>query len=231
MNRSFYISVTVVALIIGIMLAVQFRTNRFIEQGVPSDRAQELTAELHQLDKDIDKLENEVYDLEYKLTQARKGQSQAVAAIGDELEKARIYAGFVPLKGPGVEIILNNPPLEKNMGILSDIQDIDILGLVNELRVADAEAISVDGQRIISTSEIRLAGQFINVNLTRLTPPYHVLAIGDGERLKSALEIPNGQVEHLRDLGIQVDIQTRELIEIPAYTGSLKLNFAKTTKG
>ncbi len=231
MKRSFYFSVTVVALVIGIMLAVQFRTNRYIEQGVPSDRAQELTSELSQLEKDIDKLEADVNDLEVKLEQARKGQSQAMQAINDELEKTKYFAGFVPVKGPGVEVLLNNPPREKSVGALSNIRDEDILRLVNELRAAGAEALSVNGQRIIATSEIRLAGSFINVNLTRLAPPYRVLALGDREKLKSALEIPGGLAEYLRELGIQIDVHTRELLVIPAYTGTLELNFAKASKG
>ncbi|KJS14729.1 MAG: hypothetical protein VR69_16660 [Peptococcaceae bacterium BRH_c4b] len=217
-----------VALVVGLMLAVQFRTNRFIEQGVPSDRAQELTTELRQSDKDIEKLENEVNDLDYKLAQARKGQGQAADAIKSELEKARFYAGFVAVKGPGVEVVLITPPGNEGVDSLSSIQDVDILRLVNELRAAGAEAMSVNGQRIIATSEIRLAGKFINVNLTRLSPPYRVLALGDQERLQSALEIPDGLVETLRSLGIIIEIKPRESLVIPAYTGRPNINYART---
>lgn len=228
MKKSFYYSVTLVALVVGLMLAVQFRTNRFIEQGVPSDRAQELTTELRQSDKDIEKLENEVNDLDYKLAQARKGQGQAADAIKSELEKARFYAGFVAVKGPGVEVVLITPPGNEGVDSLSSIQDVDILRLVNELRAAGAEAMSVNGQRIIATSEIRLAGKFINVNLTRLSPPYRVLALGDQERLQSALEIPDGLVETLRSLGIIIEIKPRESLVIPAYTGRPNINYART---
>jgi len=227
-KKSFYYSVTLVALVVGLMLAVQFRTNRFIEQGVPSDRAQELTTELRQSDKDIEKLENEVNDLDYKLAQARKGQGQAADAIKSELEKARFYAGFVAVKGPGVEVVLITPPGNEGVDSLSSIQDVDILRLVNELRAAGAEAMSVNGQRIIATSEIRLAGKFINVNLTRLSPPYRVLALGDQERLQSALEIPDGLVETLRSLGIIIEIKPRESLVIPAYTGRPNINYART---
>ena len=229
MKKSFYYSITLVALVVGLMLAVQFRTNRYIEQGVPSDRAQELTAELRQSDKDIDKLEKEVRDLEYKLAQAHKGQSQAAGAIRDELEKARFYAGFVAVKGPGVEVVLNTPPRDKGAGSLSNIQDVDILRLINELRVAGSEAMSINGQRIISTSEVRLAGSFINVNLTRLAPPYRVLALGDRESLKSALEIPGGLVEYLRGLSIMIEIEPRESLVIPAYTGRPDINYSRTS--
>lgn len=229
MKKSFYFSIALVALVVGIMLAVQFRTNRYIEQGVPSDRAQELTVELRQWDKDIDKLENEVNDLEFKLEQARKGQGQAATAIRDELDKARFYAGFVAVKGAGIEVVLNTPPGDKGVGSLSGIQDVDILRLINELRAAGAEAMSVNGQRIISTSEIRLAGEFINVNLTRLTPPYRVLAMGDRENLKNALEIPGGLVEYLRDLGIMIEIELQESLVIPAYAGRPDIKYSRTS--
>jgi uncharacterized protein YlxW (UPF0749 family) len=228
-KKSFYYSITLVALVVGIMLAIQFRTNRYIEQGVPSDRAQELTAELRQLEKDINKLEDEVGDLDYKLGQAHKGQSQAAAAIRDELEKARFYAGFVAVEGAGVEVVLHTPTGDKEAGSVFGVQDVDILRLINELRAAGAEAMSVNGQRIISTSEIRLAGDFINVNLTRLVPPYRILALGDQDGLKSALEISGGLVEYLRSLNIAIEIKPLDSLMIPAYSGRPVVKYSRTS--
>lgn len=226
MKKSLYASIAVVALVIGMLLAFQFRTNRYIEQGVPADRAQELVVELRQLDRDIAKLKAEINDLEAKLEQADKGQSQAVRAIQDELDKARLFAGFVTVAGSGVEITLDNPPGGKEDNTLFTIRDEDLLRLTNELKTAGAEAMSINGQRIISTSEIRLAGSFINVNLNRVVPPYHVLAVGNPEKLRSALEISGGLAEYLRDLGIQVKVKTHERVIVPGYTGGVAIKYA-----
>lgn len=227
MKKSLYASIAVVALVIGILLAFQFRTNRYIEQGVPADRAQELVVELRQLDQDIAKLKVEINDLETKLEQADKGQSQATSAIKDELDKVRLSAGFVTVAGPGVEVTLDNPAEGKRNSTLFIIRDEDLLRLVNELRAAGAEAMSINGERIISTSEIRLAGSFINVNLNRVVPPYHVLAVGNPEKLRSALEISGGLAEYLRDLGIQVRVQTHGLVTVPGYAGEINIKYAK----
>ncbi len=224
-NVYFYAALFVVTLVVGLLLAVQFRNTHHQTQNIPSDRVQELTQELNQLDKDIDKLDAEIADLEFKLEQAHKGQNEAMVALQDELTKTKLYAGYTAVQGPGVEIIL---PMEEKNGFLtglSEAQD-EILRLINELRIAGAEAISINGQRIISTSEVRVAGDFINVNLTRLSPPYHILALGN-KKMKNTLEIPNGYIMYLRDLGVDVQIEEKELLQIPAYIGIPHNEFAR----
>jgi len=225
-----YISVTFVALVTGLLLTFQFRVSSRIEQGVPAGRAQELTAELHQLDAEKSRLQSEVGDLEAKLSQATRGQQQAQAAMKGELEKAKIAAGLTAVSGPGIEIILDNPPLLRQSGrpaSLFVIRDEDLLRIVNELRAAGAEAISINGQRIVAASEIRFAAPFININLARVVPPYHVLAIGRADTLQAALSIPGGVAETLKDLGVRVDIQPHDKLTVPAYTGARQHTYAK----
>ncbi len=230
MNRSMYLSIGIVTMILGVMLAVQFRTNRYIEQSVPADRAQELQVELSKLEKDNRKLDREIEDLMYKLEQAQKGQLQAQAAIEDELKKARIHAGLVTVSGPGIEVVMDNPPSQSRRNHVFIIRDEDLLRMVNELRGAGAEAISINGQRMISTSEIRQAGSFININLERTEPPFHILAIGSPEKLKSALEISGGLIDYFKDLGIVVKIQSHSSVTVPAYNRSLQFNYAKAVR-
>jgi uncharacterized protein YlxW (UPF0749 family) len=230
MNKSMYLSIGIITMILGIMLAVQFRTNRFIEQGVPADRAQELQVELSKLDKDIRKLDREIEDLTYKLDQAKKGQIQAQAAVEDELKKARINAGLVTVTGPGIEVIMDNPPNQSRRNNVFIIRDEDLLRVVNELKGAGAEAISINGQRMISTSEIRQAGSFININLERVEPPFQILAIGSPDKLKSALEISGGQVDYFRELGITVKIQLQSNLTVPAYNKGLQHNYVKAVR-
>ncbi|MCL6610778.1 MAG: DUF881 domain-containing protein [Peptococcaceae bacterium] len=227
MNKSMYLSIGVITMILGVMLAVQFRTNRFIEQSVPADRAQELQVEYSKLEKDIRKFDREIEDLTYKLEQAKKGQMQAREAIQDELKKARINAGLVTVSGPGIEVVMDNPPSQSRRNSIFIIRDVDLLRVVNELWGAGAEAVSINGQRMISTSEIRQAGSFININLERIEPPFQILAIGSPEKLKSALEISGGLADYFKDLGIVVKIQSHSSLTVPAYSKSLQFNYAK----
>lgn len=226
-KKSMYLSIGIITMILGVMLAIQFKTNRFIQQGVTADRAQEIVAELSRLEKDNNKFDREIEDLSYKLEQARKGQGQAKNAILDELNKSRMMAGLTAVTGPGIEVVLDDPPAPS--GIF--IRDEYLLKIANELKGAGAEAISVNGHRLISMSEIRLAGSFININLERTEPPFHILAIGNPEKLKSSLEISGGLVDYFRDLGIVVKTQTHTNITVPGYSKELQHNYAKAVKG
>jgi len=140
--------------------------------------------------------------------------------LRDELSKVRMSAGLITVTGPGVEVVLDNPKHETEPGMppeLFIIRDEDLLKVVNELWGAGAEAISINGQRIIATSEIRLAAPFININTRRVVPPYQVLAIGDPDTLMSSLELPGGLAEYLRSLGIDITVEKHDDLTIPAY--------------
>jgi len=227
LKKSVYLSVVTVSLVFGLLIAFQFRTSSSISGGVPVDRFQELTIEKKQVELDNAHLEQEATDLAAKIDEARKGRSQASDVLGSELSKIRMYAGLTQLTGPGVEVIMENPPEKDGSPSFYSIRDEDILKVINDLRGAGAEAMSINGQRILSTSEIRLAGNHINVNLVRLSAPYRILAIGKPGTLKSSLEIKGGLVEYLSANGITVAVQEWEKINIPAYDGSLRFDYAK----
>ena len=233
MNKTRYISIAVVSVVLGLMLAMQFRSTiagQNQNAGVPFDRAQELTVEIKQLEKEKDVLQLESDDLTYKLNQAKKGQAQAVQAINSELNKVRMMAGMLPVKGTGVEVVLDNRSNTDGRGPeenLFAVRDDDILKVFNELRSAGAEAISINGVRVVATSEVRLAGSLININLTRVLPPYRIEAIGDQNTLKSSLEISGGVVEYLKGMEIKVSVEKKKEISIPAYSGRHRFDYAK----
>jgi uncharacterized protein YlxW (UPF0749 family) len=214
-----------VAVFIGLMIAMQFRTNNSVEQAVPVDRLQELTIEKKQVERDLEQLKEEFADLQIKLEEAGKSHTAATGALESELFKNKLYGGLVPVEGQGVEVLLDNQE-----GSFYNIKDDDLLKLLNDLRGAGAEAIAVNDQRILATTEVRLAGSHINVNLTRLSPPYKVVAIGPSGTLKSSLEIRGGLTEYLSDLGVSVTVESKDRVLVPAYTGSLRFDYAKHTQ-
>ncbi len=216
-----YVSIMLVAVILGLMLAVQFRViNR--PAGITTDRAQDMVDELKQIDREKEALIKEISDLTYKLDQVNRGKNEALNALKGELEKARMMAGLVTVTGPGIEVVLDNPGegelgrIHRGVYILAE----DLLKVVNELWGSGAEAISINGQRIIATTEIRLAGDFININTQRVVPPYQVLAIGDPDALAGTLELPGGLVEYLRELDIEVTVEKHQKLTIPAFSGN-----------
>jgi len=216
-------------MIMGLITAFQFRTIG-VDRSVPYDRIQELTMEKKRLEEDLGRLQEKAADLMVKIEEAGKGSKEASAALEEELAEVELYAGLVPVSGTGVEIVLENPAGPAGpagFGGGYTIKDDDILKVINELRSAGADALAINGQRIMATSEVRMAGHHINVNLTRLSPPYIITAVGNAAALKSSLEIKGGLAEYLNDLGITVTIHTGDKVLVPAYNGTLRFDYAR----
>lgn len=223
MSRSIYLSITLVAVFLGLIMAFQFRTTSAVDKGVPFNREQELVMDKKQLEKDLSQLREEAADLSAKLDEAGKGNQ--IFALESELAKQKLYAGLVPLSGPGVEITLDG--YEHARVTPTPVHDDDLLKVVNDLRGAGAEAVAINDQRIVATSEIRLAGNHINVNMVRLSPPYRVTAIGNAATLKSSMEIRGGLVEILSDRGISVVVKEQDNVSIPALNSIPTFDHAK----
>jgi len=233
---SFVVSFVIVGMMLGLLLGLHDKNDEFLENKDVPGRPHALAAELAQLETDYQNLLAEAQDLEKKLKQIEKGKWEAYEALQDELEKVKFAAGLMPVSGKGVEVIMQNMPegeLDDHLGFDSSLFSIkyeDILKVVNELYAAGAVAISINDQRLIVTSEIRNAGRFIIVNSRRITPPYVIKAVGDPERLESGLKIKGGLVEALREWGIEIIVEPKEEVIVPAYDGGIEIRYAKPVK-
>ena len=92
----------------------------------------------------------------------------------------------------------------------------DILRLVNDLKIAGAEAISINGQRLLSNSEINCAGHTIRINNQFLLSPCYK-AIGNPKVLEAALVAPGSYGELLKQYGIYIKVDTSMNVQIPRY--------------
>jgi uncharacterized protein YlxW (UPF0749 family) len=102
--------------------------------------------------------------------------------------------------------------------------------LVNELNAAGAEAISINGQRVISSTEIRQAGTHININTVEFAPPFEVKAIGDPKTLEGAVMMRGGIIEDIQNSEIAVTVTQEQNIKIAKYNGVIEKKFAKVVK-
>ena len=142
--------------------------------------------------------------------------------------------GYTKISGKGIIIKLRDGNDSKN-NIKQDISqlivhDSDIISIVNILRNAGAEAISVNDQRIVTTSPISCIGTVIKINEEKVGSPYMISAIGNQEYLESALTMPGGIIELLEQYGIDISVEKGNNIEIPAYLSSSKMEYAKVEK-
>ena len=169
---------------------------------------------------------------EYKL----RIEHQLVAMPGQtikDIENIKMGAGVLAMQGPGISIVIDDSKKQSKTGEnlnLYLIHDDDILKVINELRAAGAEGISINEQRLIATSEIRCAGPTLSVNNTRYSPPYEIKAIGDSQTLENALKMRGGVVETLQFWGIQITIKTENNVILPAYKSQFRFEHSKPIK-
>ncbi|MDN5344294.1 MAG: hypothetical protein PWQ18_405, partial [Clostridia bacterium] len=109
------------------------------------------------------------------------------------------------------------------------IHDKNVLYLVNELRAAGAEAIAVNGQRIVTNSDIRCVGTVIMVNSTRLAPPYEVQAIGNPDTLLAAVE-KSVDFSLLKSRDFPVKVAKSPNLTLPAYKGGFPQDYVRLPK-
>lgn len=209
-------SITFVCVIFGFVLAIEFRQPQ-VSKEAPSQQIEELSARLAALE-------------ELQVQAASPEIPQSAKKIIAEL---KLQAGLVPLEGQGVIVRME----DSNSKVRADenpnlyvIHDDDILRVINELRAAGAEAISINGQRLIATSEIRCAGPTLSVNNVRSAPPYEISAIGDKKSLENSIKMRGGVEETLKVWGIRLEIESADDVYVPAYTGAFRHVYANVAE-
>ncbi|PKM85095.1 MAG: hypothetical protein CVU86_03650 [Firmicutes bacterium HGW-Firmicutes-11] len=132
----------------------------------------------------------------------------------------RLASGSVDMVGAGVEIVIDDGTRvleywENPNDIL--VHDTDLLLIINELKASGAEAISVNGQRIVDGSSISCSGYTVRINGQFYARPFVVRAIGDGSRMSAALIGPGGYGTLLKDWGLVFRVTLKDDIRIPRY--------------
>ena len=229
------LAVVVVCAIVGFLLAAQLRTVQLtgaadqataVRLETLQDLYNELTAQRDGLAEQVNQLQGE---LALYRDQAASGQAGS-EALRAELDQLEITAGLTDVEGPGVTVILEDSASANLTGDEADylIHDSDLLSVINELRSAGAEAISLNGERILATSEVRCTGAVVTVNGRRYAAPYIIFAIGDPDTLYSALTMRSGVADVLSQWGITVKVTASDLLLIPKYNGSVDYQYAHT---
>ena len=229
------ISVALVCCILGFMLTYQFRVLMKQDNtlNLNNQNSSDVTVEIEQYKKEKAALEAKVNDLQNKVKgyeDAAASKSDSTKNLLDELESSRILIGEVDVKGQGVVIYLNpNSNLFGN-SVNNHITDKDLVYLVNELRFAGAEAISINDIRIVSRTGIRTAGNYILINDEKISPSKRIViqAIGDKSLLYSAMSFP----EVFSDLKAICDVkfEKSDSITIKKYNKPYKFEYAEPVK-
>lgn len=225
----FYIILGVVCFILTMVIFLQFKT---ISQtdiiSIESMREEELKQELStyktKYDEVVTKLEeNNKKILEYE--KSLSSEEEATNLINKELEESNDLIGKNSVQGEGIIITLTDT---KDSKITAN----DLLTLMNELKQAGAEAISINDQRIVyNTYIVDINYTYISVNGKRIVSPYVVKAIGNTTYLESALSQKQyGYIDKMLAAKKSVVLERQSLIDIANYTGDLSFEYVKEEK-
>lgn len=199
-----------------------------------ADRRLQLTELIDRESDDAESRERDAAELRAEVdamaeAAALEDSRVAQAAAGAELELA---AGLVPVTGPAVTVSLDDAPRREGRPTLSDdpddlvVHQQDVQAVVNALWSGGAEAMTLMGQRIVSTSAVRCVGNTVILHGQVYGPPFVITAIGDPDALRDALDEDPGVAffrTYVDRFGLGYDVRTARSVTLPAYDGPLEL--------
>ena len=212
-------------ILFGLLTTVQFRSILKNSRNKPS-LAYEIELIKKELDSEIaagNELREEIEFNTKKKESILKTYSSGnnYGQLTDQWETAKLYAGLSDVTGDGVILTLNDATEKNPFSVsLSLLHSEDVFEIINELKKGGAQAISVNNERILPTSEVVCAGPTIRVNRNRYAVPFEIKAIGDPKRLYSTF-YDSTIYTSLSWLGIRVDIKEAKNIVIPKYNGNI----------
>ena len=217
----------VVLLLLGFLVSAAFVQQRIRERELP-ERTEALRALVAQRQGAIQRLLAQARRLDAELRQVEDDVGRGSAELREllaEVDRLRAGAGLAALRGPGVVVTMEDsrraPATRADQADLR-IQDVDLQLLVNELWRAGAEAVAVNGRRVVSTTAIREAGGAILVNYGPVVSPYRVVALGRADTLArrlSASETSRRFQVWTQVYGLSFDVATVSTLRVPALPG------------
>lgn len=188
-----------------------------------SAAAEELTADAEALRHQIDQLSASVDD-------------ESLDALTEQVETLRAVSGLSELQGPGVEIVLDDAPYDQEVPPGRTANDLvvhqqDLQAVLNVLWVGGAEGVTLQGQRIVTTTGIKCVGNTVLLHGVPYSPPYVFVAVGDVDRITNAvnsseyIEIYKQYTAPPINIGWSFDVLPE--VTLPAYDGPLELEYAE----
>lgn len=225
-------------LCVGLLGTWQLRAERSIRAAlrIPSQRLEELTFLLQEQARQREELESHIAALRERLSRTEEVATRdrgALQALQRRLEALRLAAGVEPLRGPGVVVELRDSPKPLAEGEdpnLVLVHYTDVQAVVATLWGAGAEAVAVNGERVVSTTGLTCVGTTILCNARRLAPPYVIVALGNPRALAAALEAEDSPLTALRAFGLPVRVATGQDLRVPAYRGGFQFRFAQVDR-
>ncbi|MFF1598550.1 DUF881 domain-containing protein [Streptomyces mirabilis] len=209
---------------LGFGLAVQVASNSDSGSALRGARQEDLVRILDELDNRTQRLEDEKQGLEDQRTELENSSNQAAEARKQTAEKEKqlgILAGTVAAQGPGITLTINDTKGTVKADMLLDA--------IQELRAAGAEAIEVNGVRVVASTYLADSGKGVSVDGNKITQPYRFKVIGKPQDLEPALNIPGGVVQTLEKEQATVTVERATKIIVDALRAAKQPDYARSS--
>ena len=218
-NITMIISIGCVSLILTMLMFTQFKTVDETDiVAIETMRETELRAELANWKEKYEEIDLELQEREKRIADYKEelsNDADSSILLSNEVKEAETYLGYTDVHGQGIKITLTGYDIH-------DVKYDHILELINELKNAGAEAISINDERVISTSYITVVeGNTLLIDEKRIAGPYEIKAIGDKKYLESMLTIKGGYIDQVK-MYVQVDYTLEDNIIVPGYNREIK---------
>ena len=173
-----------------------------------------------------------------------KGVDDAqVTELQRQVDALRGPAGFEEVRGPAITVVLSDAPEEEIDRAVEEgevtadqlvVHQQDIQAVVNALWSGGAEAMTLQKQRVISTTGIKCVGNTVVLHGVPYAPPYEITAIGDLDALRTALDSSDyiaGYKTYVDAHNLGYEVSTDDDVTMPAYAGSSDLRYATGRAG
>jgi len=212
------VALAVVCLVFGMALMVQLRTESRLQPVGGADGDPNLAAIAGDLYDSNTTLREELDQLaSQRNTIASAEENTRTEEMRNELGQLQAFNGTAPVIGPGIQLVVDAP-----------IRPVDLQDLLNEMRNAGAEAISIDDQRVVYSTPIGGSSNRLLVNGNPVARPVVILATGSPDVLDRALSRKGGMMSYLQTSYPSGRIALAQVnrLTIPAYTGSFSIRAA-----
>ncbi|KXG75013.1 DUF881 domain-containing protein [Thermotalea metallivorans] len=228
------LNILLFSILVGFAISLQAKNVKGEYLYVPLKVIHDYKVAIESERKEMENLQKMILEKKKQMEEYKKIKQEGGVikeAMQKELEEQKLIGGFVDVEGPGIILVVNDGTRELYEGEDPNnvlVHDIDVLNLVNDLKVAGAEAISINGQRLLATSEMSCAGYTIRINNQVFAQPFVIKAIGDPKTLEAALNAPGTYARFLKEIvGLYIEVNTVLNIKIPKYSEEIDFQYLK----
>jgi uncharacterized protein YlxW (UPF0749 family) len=220
------ITISIACFALALVMSMQFKiVNETDITSIENMRESELRTELANWKSKYEEINQKYEDTTEKIEEYKKNEQsneETENLVNDELEQVNLLLGKTDVQGEGIEVTLRETDNEEIARINAD----DLLVIVNALKMAGAEAISINDQRIINMTDIvDINASFIKINGQRILAPYIIKAIGNQSYLESALVGNGGHIDEMKKIGQDVSINKSNKVKILKYENEINIKY------